>query len=221
MSVGKAQANITFLDFIRKVAQERKGQWIAKHYGPGPHPGTGTPQSIHAGARQRKGTPKEAALPKGTKIRWSAGLKANARAMPDNSVHVGPKFFSDVPREDRGLILAHEYGHILEQVAGAIRSGATFDRAMSVLEDKKHSKPGFWWGYGGGYNINEAWANAFQDYVMSGNRLKKQHPKVYAYIDSFARKHPEFSRADYKAIAAQLKPGPKGGRLTIFDKTQE
>lgn len=220
MSVEEVQAKVTFLDVVRKATQENKERFIEKHYGPGPHRGTGTSQSIHGGARQRKGAPKEAALPKGTKIRWDAGLKANARAMPDNSVHVGPKFFSEVPREDRGSILAHEYGHVLEQMAGAIKSGTTFDRAMSVLEDKKHSKPGFWWGHGGGYNVMEAWANAFRDYAMSETKLKKQNPKVYAYIDSFARKHPEFAKTDYDAIAAQLKPGPKGSRLTIFDKTQ-
>ena len=35
---------------------------IKKHYGPGPHPGTGTPQAIHAGARGRRGRPREAGV---------------------------------------------------------------------------------------------------------------------------------------------------------------
>lgn len=53
-----------FLDFIRNVHEEKAAQrGIAKHYGPGPHPGTGTPQAVHAGARVRGHRPKRMGAP--------------------------------------------------------------------------------------------------------------------------------------------------------------
>lgn len=46
---------MTFLDFIRKMHQEKRKRqrFVVKHYGPGPHP-SGSPQSVH-GKKGKKG----------------------------------------------------------------------------------------------------------------------------------------------------------------------
>lgn len=163
---------------------------------------------------------KMAALPKGTKIRWNAGLRSEARAEPDNVVFLGPKFWgSHMDDEARADVLAHEFGHILEQESKAL-TGKGFDEALVALKipmpdwAKGHYE---WWGYGGDSKVTEALSWAYSDYVAG--RLKEG--PACDFVDSLVSEYPEFGRIDFPAIVAKLKPGPEGGILTIFDKVQK
>jgi hypothetical protein len=166
------------------------------------------------------GRGKRAVVPKGTKIRWHANLESEARAEPNNDVLVGPKFWGDhMDDETRGWVLAHEYGHVLEQAVRAL-SGEGFDKA---LEDLKIPMPEWakkadylWWGYGGNHKVVEAQADAFADYSVG----KLGEGPIKRYIKSLVSKRPEFGGIDFHAIAKELRKGPEHALMTIFDRTE-
>jgi hypothetical protein len=109
------------------------------------------------------------------------------------------KFWADLPPDQADAVVAHELGHIFDEIAGRMPTDGLEDELNLLYSELATNRPGppLWLPENRGYPVDEVprekWAEAFRAYNSDANMIKTVAPKTAATIRSL-NDHPFFSK---------------------------
>lgn len=115
------------------------------------------------------------------KIKYVPNLKSEARTeYYQKQIMVGRKFFELPDEKVKIWTIAHEVGHLFEQMTRELQlslAGGEASKRLGVIKRDHYD------GFLGGYNPSEAYADAVAEMYTRPNWLKTTHPKIHSLIE--------------------------------------